>query len=545
MGRMGEWELDASIDSKVTAIHACLTRFGQVLFFHCRSFPFWTRLYDPITNEVIEENFVIPKWPIVYDGEDPPYLIQPSRIFCCGHCFLPDGRLLAAGGELDDPYPYSYEPIGIARGLRYSFTFTPSDGSGEWSVEGGTVEPYIMDDGRWYPTLTLLEDGTVVAMGGLSENIITLPTGIFPTINRIPDKYDEFSDPAGWIPYDNPSAIMPLDISYSYPDAHVIPFGVHEGKIFYATTQLVPTSDPPTTYEDGYSQIFNPYATGSGPYWSAISNRRTTPSEMSAGILMPIRKDPNTQAKVIIIGGKWGNPLDRIDVIDLNNSDPVWTSNVETLVHARYNHSVVILPDRTALIVGGNTIDNSNGSVLTPELLDTDTMELIDDLDIPDLPVARNYHSIALLLPDARVFVAGGRVTNGGDVEDDTERRISIFKPEYLLYGARPEIVVSPDEITYKETFIIKVTGASSLDSIALMKPGAVTHGNDMDQRYVELDFTPGLERDTYDVTAPANASLAPPGYYMLFALKDKTESISGNSKIPSVAKFVKLLIES
>lgn len=37
------------------------------------------------------------------------------------------------------------------------------------------------------------------------------------------------------------------------------------------------------------------------------------------------------------------------------------------------------------------------------------------------------------------------------------------------------------------------------------------------------------------------DAYKAPPGYYMLFVLKDKTLSTSGDWKIPSVAKFVKL----
>lgn len=101
-----------------------------------------------------------------------------------------------------------------------------------------------------------------------------------------------------------------------------------------------------------------------------------------------------------------------------------------------------------------------------------------------------------------------------------------------------------PEEITYEESFNITIDGSYSVDSIALMKPGAVTHGNNMDQRYVELSFEqiigPGPETE-YNVTAPENSFTAPPGYYMLFLLKDKSESISGQSKIPSHAIFIKL----
>lgn len=125
---IGEWEEDAPEDSKVVAVHACLTHLGHVLFFHCRSYPFWTRLYDPGTNEISEENYVVPKWPVYYEAASPlvqAYTIQASKIFCSGHCFLPNGKLLVAGGELNNPYPDAFEPIAPDRGLRYSFIFDP------------------------------------------------------------------------------------------------------------------------------------------------------------------------------------------------------------------------------------------------------------------------------------------------------------------------------------------------------------------------------------------------------------------------------------
>jgi len=65
---IGEWEENAPEDSKVVAVHACLTHLGQVLFFHCRSYPFWTRLYDPGTNEISEENYVVPKMSSILSG---------------------------------------------------------------------------------------------------------------------------------------------------------------------------------------------------------------------------------------------------------------------------------------------------------------------------------------------------------------------------------------------------------------------------------------------------------------------------------------------
>jgi hypothetical protein len=63
------------------------------------------------------------------------------------------------------------------------------------------------------------------------------------------------------------------------------------------------------------------------------------------------------------------------------------------------------------------------------------------------------------------------------------------------------------------------------------MRPSAVTHATDMDQRSVALAFARdgGLLR----VTSPPDASVAPPGYYMMFALD--------SAGIPSVARWIRV----
>ena len=61
------------------------------------------------------------------------------------------------------------------------------------------------------------------------------------------------------------------------------------------------------------------------------------------------------------------------------------------------------------------------------------------------------------------------------------------------------------------------------------MAPGATTHANDMNQRYIPL--TVAQRAGGVTLTAPATADIATPGYYMLFLLNDRG--------VPSVAKFV------
>jgi len=58
-----------------------------------------------------------------------------------------------------------------------------------------------------------------------------------------------------------------------------------------------------------------------------------------------------------------------------------------------------------------------------------------------------------------------------------------------------------------------------------------VTHAINMDQGFVPLTFTAG--GGSLSVQAPANANLAPPGFYMLF--------IVDTNGMPSVAAIVKL----
>ena len=61
------------------------------------------------------------------------------------------------------------------------------------------------------------------------------------------------------------------------------------------------------------------------------------------------------------------------------------------------------------------------------------------------------------------------------------------------------------------------------------MRFGAVTHQFNVGQRYVPVSFSAGTGALT--VTAPANANLAPPGYYLLF--------IVDTNGVPSVAATV------
>jgi Galactose oxidase-like, Early set domain len=143
----------------------------------------------------------------------------------------------------------------------------------------------------------------------------------------------------------------------------------------------------------------------------------------------------------------------------------------------------------------------------------------------------RLYHSTALLLPDGRVLVAGGGRFNGVSEPVD-QISAEIYSPPYLFKGTRPTITSTPATIPYRASFPMATPNVSGIAMVSLVLLGSVTHSFNFDQRFLELAFQPingGL-----NVQAPANANVAPPGYYMLF--------IVDTNGVPSVAAIVRLL---
>ena len=122
----GEWS--APFPWTGVAIHVSLLPTGRVFS--------WGRsgageLWNPLTGAFTE-------------------LSLPSRLFCSGHSFLSDGRLLISGGHISDDH-----------GLPDNNLFTPSSQS--WS------RSTPMRRGRWYPTNTTMGNGDVVITAGRDQ----------------------------------------------------------------------------------------------------------------------------------------------------------------------------------------------------------------------------------------------------------------------------------------------------------------------------------------------------------------------------------------
>ena len=193
----------------------------------------------------------------------------------------------------------------------------------------------------------------------------------------------------------------------------------------------------------------------------------------------------------------------------------------------RIEMNAVILPNGKVLALGGSLNDE-----------DISTASLNADLTI--LPrirflaganaFPRLYHSVALLLPDATVWVAGGNPNRGSYVHRWKSTNLPTCSTQKVVLPLVPTITGVPSNINYGNTFTIQ-SQDPTISSVVLVRNGTVTHAFGMDQRMVGLSFTAGSGSLT--VTAPPNSNIAPPGYYMLFALN--------SAGVPSRASFVQV----
>jgi hypothetical protein len=183
--------------------------------------------------------------------------------------------------------------------------------------------------------------------------------------------------------------------------------------------------------------------------------------------------------------------------------------------------SAVLPPDGKVLETGG-ALHNRANPVYESSLFDPQTNTF--DPVAAD-PEARGYHSSAFLLPDGRVMTTGDNPGNG-----TWNHAVSLYTPPYLLKGPRPQITSLIDtEWLYGDTQ--RMTVNRPIAKAELIRPAAVTHSSDPNQRFVDLPLT--VDGNTIDLNVTSNPNLAPPGWYMLFA-------VDANG-IPSIAKWVHL----
>jgi hypothetical protein len=418
---------------------------------------------------------------------------------------LPDGRVFFVSYYAESLHPNIWDPV--------SNTFTATASSsyalfcaghttladGRVFIAGGHIADYTgyahavifdpatngftplpdMNTGRWYPTATTLPNGDVLVVSGdinANTNVDTLPQVFQFSTNT-------------WRNLTTAQLSLPL-----YPNMLVAP----NGKVFNSGPSRQ------TRYLD---------TAGTGA-WSNVAVLNFSGFRDYGPAVM------YSPGKVAVIGGA-DPPTATAEIIDLNATTPAW-KYTSSMHFPRRQHNAVILPDGRVFIVGGSSaggFDTSSSPVLPTEMWDPATGQFTL---MASIAVYRGYHSTALLLADGRVLSAGGNV--GGP-------NAQLFSPPYLFAGARPGIASAPVSAGYGQTVFIGTPDAASVSKVTLLRQASVTHTNSMSQGFQSLSFT--TTSTGLNVTMPANANLATPGYYMLFILN--------GSGVPSVGSIIQI----
>jgi Domain of unknown function (DUF1929)/Galactose oxidase, central domain len=227
--------------------------------------------------------------------------------------------------------------------------------------------------------------------------------------------------------------------------------------------------------------------------------------------------------RILAVGGGDSSTYRTAEFIDLLAGTPRWTQT-GSMAYGRKYATATALPDGTVLVTGGGENQIGPAGVMPAELWDpaTGAWSTMAPLTHPRL-----YHSVALLLPDARVLAGGGgRKPKAVDYPD-----LEFFSPPYLFKGARPTISGSPAQISYGQNFVVQTPDAASITKVSIIRLGALTHAVNTSQVFYPASFSkgPGI----LNVTAPPNGNYAPPGYYMLFILN--------GAGVPSIAKIIRI----
>lgn len=438
-GQMGQW---SSLNSSpIIQLHLHLLDDGRVLSWGHGGSP---QLWDPATAGFS----AVP---------------SPALLFCSGHTFLPDGRLLVAGGHITNNH-----------GLPATTIFDP--------VSGGWQTGAPMAQGRWYPTTTTLPSGEVVVLSGENE------AGV---IAAVPEVWNGST----WRQLTTASLSLP-----NYPRTFVAP----DGRLFYAgaakpsrwldvtgTGQW--TSGPTMAAASrlyGAAVMYRPgkilYVGGGNPPTNTaetIDLTQPNPQWSQTGSMAYARWNLNATllptGDVLVTGGTSlgdrTNPAGAINVAELwSPATGQWTQLASSAPLLRgYHSTTLLLPDGRVLHSGGGdgggVPNNYNYELYSPPYLFQGPRPVISD----GVPEAATYEqTLAVGTPDAATIakvslIRLGSVTHAFD-------QAQTFVPLEFSVSAGGLSVTLPTRITAPPgpylLFLVNGSGVPSVGRIVRLQ---------------------------------------------------------------------------
>lgn len=394
--------------------------------------------------------------------------------FCSAALMLPEsGDILMSGG---DARPQGFVNSGI--------NSAPIFDTGDNTLSSATD----MNAERWYPTSITLPNGEILLNGGRDglNRAVTTPEIYTPSTNT----------------WRSLLGINTATYGYWYPRNWIIPdgrvFGIQNKNMYYLSTA------------------------GNG----SVQDAGDLPNVSFGNTSSAVMYEPG---KILQVSGNGtGSIVNGAVMIDVTGTTPVVRETSRPTQVGRRWSNTVVLPDGKVMLIGGSQAANQlQGVAYRPEIWDPATEQWSV---MSAAQRSRLYHSTALLLKDGRVLSAGGGAP-GPEVNTNAE----IFSPPYLFnsagLAARPAIDFAPDEAPYGTDVFVAHPANNNITRVTLVKTSAVTHSFNMEQRFIELDFT--------DTTGGVRASLpesntvATPGHYMMFLIDDQG--------VPSVGHIIRI----
>lgn len=462
-------------------VHAALLKTGKVLFITADE---TTLLWNP--EDTTPATFE--------DPTNQPHLMPGGYSQICGHHVqLSDskGSLLSVGGG-------GYGPNSLAKA---GYIFDPETET--WHRSNND-----MADDKWYPTAVSLGGKKVLVASGKTFD------GDMEIFNEDTETFQ---------PITGDDKIFPN----LYPGLHILP----NNAIFYSRTGFGTAGagpggvayDDPTVSPDRLGGKRSAYFTFNSDY-SGGTWQKIIPSPVNRvkGMSVTLLKSTPPYVRVMVMGGVDDSTNDTYEIFDASVLSPTSSFSPAQPVPDGENRTLcsgVLLPDGNLFVCGGIQRVNSPCTMFNTQ---SDTWS-----PMANLPSVRDYHSVALLLPSGKVMMAGWHNTT-----------IEIYSPPYLFKGPRPEITSAPSLVHHGADFTIESPQAEDLVKVVFVRPMAVTHQTDSEQRVIEL--LPFI----HDHTNPSQIKLkapngnhphpmAPRGHYMMFAID--------NNGVPSVAKWIYL----
>lgn len=432
----------------------------------------WTATYDPSTGLVSEAD-------ITNTQHD---------MFCPGMSLDVNGRAVVTGGD-DANKTSIYDPQTNA-----------------WVIGAQMKIP------RGYQSSAILSDGRIFTIGGSWSGGYGGKNG---------EIYNATSNSWTLLPGCPVAPMLTADAQGIFrQDNHGWLFGWRSGYVFQA----------------GPSKAMNWYGTTGTGTQTAAGLRGTDPDSMDGNAVMY----DAVNGKILTLGGspsyQNSNATSNVHLITIGTPGAAPTvATLSSMSYKRAFANAIVLPNGQVFVTGGQSYAvpfTDTTAILTPELWNPATLGFTV---LPPHSIPRNYHSVALLMLDGRVFTGGGGLCGSCATNHEDGQ---IYSPAYLFnsngtLATRPVVTsISSTTVLVGGTFQAVLNVAAATFSI--IRYGSATHTVDTDQRRIAL--TPTLTSGTtYTFTIPSDSGVTLPGYWMFFALN--------SPGVPSIAKTIKITL--